>query len=167
MKLFRMRRKSENGEEEKELILDTDAEDEDAVEEMDEAEAETGGPPGAPTLAAVAGPSDQTDASALRADPLAQISAEAAGEPAAAEKPPDGDPASPQTQDSLDDSLLDLFREAKNEVQETTLGSELPDIPIQELLGDLVSISRRLGIPSKVRAKPNPHPSDDLNEGGK
>lgn len=167
MKLFRMRRKPENGEEEKELILDTDADDEDAVEEMDEAEAETGGPAGAPTLAAGAGPSDQTDASALRADPLAQISAEAASEPAAAEKPPDGDPASPPAQDSLDDGLLDLFREAKNEVQETTLGSELPDIPIQELLGDLVSISRRLGIPSEVRAKPNPHPSREVRQGGK
>ena len=56
----------------------------------------------------------------------------------------------------LVDGLMDLFREAKNEVQESTLASELPDIPIQDLLGDLVSVSRRLGVKPRPRLEPNP-----------
>jgi hypothetical protein len=153
-----MKRKLENGEEEKELVLDTDGADEASVEAV----AETGGPGTAPTPDALAGLVGPPPPSAPQADPLTQIGAEAPYELAAEEKPPEGDPASPRSDDTLDPGLMDLFREAKNEVQDTTLASDLPDIPIQELLDDLVSISRRLGISSQARPKPN-----ELREGGK
>ena len=167
MKLFRMKRKLENGEEEKELVLDTDGADEASPEEMVEAEAKAGEPVAAATPEAAAGLEGQTLPSAADADPLAQFRAEAAGEIAAGDEAPEGDPASPQPDDALDSDLFDIFREAKNEVQESTLASDLPDIPIQELLGDLVSISQDLGITPRVRAKPNPRPSHELGEGGK
>lgn len=153
MKLFRTKRKPEDGEEEKELALDTDG----AGKASPEAE-----PGAAPPVDALAGLVGPPPPSAPQEDPLTQLSAEAPGELAAIEKPPESDPTSPGPDDALDAGLMDLFREAKNEVQDTTLASELPDIPIQELLGDLVSISRRLGISPQARAK-----SNELREGDK
>jgi hypothetical protein len=132
VKLFRKRHKSGDGEEEEELVLDTDTEEE-LVEEAAEAE---------PAPAAAAPPSD----------PLAQIRADADNETAAG-KTPEGDAPPPQPDDSLDASLLELFREAKNEVEESTLASELADIPIQDLLSDLVSVSQELGV------TPRAHPA--------
>ena len=155
MKLFRMRRKPESGEEEKELVLDTDAQEEAFAQEMTEAEAETGASAGAPTPEAAASPAAQAAATPPPDDPLAQIRADAAGEIAAGEKPPEGGAASPQPDDPLDPDLLELFREAKNEVVESILASELPDIPIQDLLSDLVSVSQELEIALPARAKPN------------
>jgi len=155
-----MKRKLENGEEEKELVLDT--EDEATPSAMVEAEAKAGEPVAAATPEAAAGLVGPPPPSAPQADPLTQIGAEAPDELAAEEKPPEGDPASPRSDDALDPGLMDLFREARNEVQDTTLASDLPDIPIQELLGDLVSISRRLGISPQARSKPN-----EPREGGK
>ena len=143
MKLFR-RRKPENAEEEDDLLLDTDAAEDDSVRET---EAETGASTDPPAEAAAIPPAD---------DPLAQMRADAAAEVAAAENPPEGASPSPQPVDALDAGLMDLFREAKNEVQESTLASELPDIPIQDLLGDLVSVSRRLGVKPRPRLEPNP-----------
>jgi hypothetical protein len=142
VKLFR-RRKPENAEEEDELVLDRDAAEEDSIREI--TEAATGASTDSPAQAGGVPPTD---------DPLAQMRADAAAEVAAAENPPEGAPASPQPIDALDASLMDLFLEAKNEVQESTLGSELPDIPIQDLLSDLVSVSEDLGITPRVRAKP-------------
>ena len=133
MKLFRKRHKSEDGEEEEELVLDTDTEEE-LAEEAAEAE---------PAPASAVSPSD----------PLAQIRADADNETAAGKTPSEGDPAPSQPDDSLDASLLELFREAKNEVEESTLASELADIPIQDLLSDLVSVSQELG------ATPRAHPA--------
>jgi hypothetical protein len=49
---------------------------------------------------------------------------------------------------------MDLFLEAKNEVEESTLASELEDIPIQDLLSDLMSVSEDLGITPRVHAQP-------------
>jgi hypothetical protein len=57
--------------------------------------------------------------------------------------------------DPLDPDLVDIFREAKNEVEEITLASELEDIPTQDLLTDLVGVRRRLSIAARDRAKPN------------
>lgn len=144
MRLFR-RRKPENAEEEDELVLDRDAAEEDSIREI--TEAETGASTDSPAQAGAVPPAD---------DPLAQMRADAAAEVAAAENPPEGAPASPQPVDALDAGLMDLFLEAKNEVQESTLASELPDIPIQDLLGDLVSVSRRLGVKPRPRLEPNP-----------
>ena len=159
MKLFR-RRKSENVEEEDELALDADAAEEDSIREI--TEAETGASTDSPAQAGAVPPAD---------DPLAQMRAEAAAEVAAAENPPEGAPASPQPDDTLDAGLMDLFREAKNEVQESTLASELPDIPIQDLLGDLVSVSRRLGVRPRPRPRAEPGPAGkralEPDKGGK
>jgi hypothetical protein len=151
MKLFRKRRK--NGEEEKEFVLDTDAPEEDSSPETTEAEAETGGSADAAAPGASASPADQAGAVAPL-DPLAQMRADAASETAAAETPSEGAAPSPNRDDPLDAGLMDLFREAKNEVQETTLASDLEDIPIQDLLSDLVSVSECLGITPRVRARP-------------
>ena len=160
MKLFRMKRKPEDGAEEKELVLDT--EDEATPSAMVEAEAKSAEPVAAATPEAAAGLEDRTLPSAAEADPLAQFRPDGPGQIAAGEEAPEGAPASPQPDDALAPDLFDIFREAKNEVEESTLASELPDIPIQELLGDLVSISRRLGVSPQARARPN-----ELREGDK
>ena len=164
MKLFR-RRKPENGEEEDELVLDTDAVEEDSGQKVAEARAETAvTPQGDSAVQADLIPSDS-------GDPLLQLPSEATEEILAEDKPPPVDPTLPQREDPLDPDLLDLFREAKNEVQETTLASELPNIPIQDLLSDLVSVSQELGITPRVRAQPRQHKTSDggpeLREGGK
>jgi hypothetical protein len=91
VKLFRLRRKPESGEVEKELVLDTDAEAQALAQEVPEAER-----------------------------------------------------GSPQGGDSLDPNPLDIFGDAKNEVEESTPASEPVDIPIQDLLSDLVGVSHRL-----------------------
>lgn len=124
------RRKSE----EDDLLLDADAEEDDSIPETTET------------------------AAAASTDPPAQA-AEATAEVAAAEDPLAG-VLSPQPGDALDPGLMDLFREAKDEAEEATLASQLPDIPIQELLGDLVSVSQRLGV------KPRPHPELSPDEAG-
>jgi LysM repeat protein len=91
VKLYRLRREPESGEEEKELVLDTDAEAQAPAQEAPEAEG-----------------------------------------------------SSPQVGDSLDTNLLDPFGDARNEVEESTPASGLADIPIQDLLSDLVGVSHRL-----------------------
>ena len=153
MKLFR-RRKPENGEEEDELIFDTDAGDEDPGQEMAEAASGTGAPTDAAAPEAASSPAAQAGPILTPNDPLAQMRAEAAGELAAAEKPSEGAAPSPQPDDPLDAGLMDLFLEAKNEVQESTLASDLEDIPIQDLLSDLMSVSEGLGITPRVHARP-------------
>jgi len=139
VKLFR-RRKPENGEAEDELAFEAE---EDPGQETAEAALEA-----ASGAAAEAGPILAPD------DPLAQMRAEAAGETAAAETPFEGAAPSPNPDDPLDAGLMDLFREAKNEVQESTLASDLEDIPIQDLLSDLMSVSEGLGITPRVHARP-------------
>jgi len=163
MKLFRLRRKPESGEEEKELILDTDAEEQAPAQEM--AEAETGASADAPTAAAAPEYAAQAETPTPAGDLLTQIGAEVASENEAAEKTPENDPGSPQGDDSLDPDLLELFREAKNEVVETTLASELPDIPMQDLLSDLENVSQRLGITPRARTGPRHDKAQDSRAG--
>jgi LysM repeat protein len=99
MKIFRLRREPESGEEEKEFILDTDAEAQDPAQDTPEAEG-----------------------------------------------------VLPQEDDPLDPNLLDIFHAAKNEVEESTPPSEA-DIPVQDLLSDLVGVSHRLHATPRVRAE--------------
>jgi len=107
VKLFRLRRKPDSGEEERELVLDTDAEaqapDQDRIE------------PGAP---------------APEGALVAQIGAETEGET----KAEDGTPA-----------------------------SQPQDIPIQDLLSDLVGVSRRLGVEPRDRSEPDSDEALDAN----
>jgi len=156
MKLFR-KRKPENAEEEDDLLSDADTAEEDSVRDV--TEAATGASTDPPAQTGVV-PAD---------DPIAQMRADAAAEAAAAENPLEGAPATPG--DPLDSDLLDLFREAKEEVEETTLASQLPDIPIQELLGDLVTLSQRLGVKPRSRLEVNPDQAGELSlepgQGGK
>ena len=142
MKLFR-RRKPENGDEEDDLVLDADAAEEGSGQET-----------AAAALEAAAGAAADVGPILAPDDPLAQMRAEAARETAAAETPSEGAAPSPQPDDPLDAGLMDLFREAKNEVQESTLASDLEDIPIQDLLSDLMSVSEGLGITPRVHARP-------------
>ena len=165
MKLFRTKPKPEDGAEEKELVLDTEAE---AIL-VPEAETESAEPAAGASLEALAGleglstssGQDQPPPFAAEADPLAQLRTEAPDQIAAGDEAPTDAPASPQPDDALDPDLLDIFREAKNGVEESPLASELPDIPIQELLGDLVSISRRLGVSPQARPRPKELREDD------
>jgi hypothetical protein len=63
-----------------------------------------------------------------------------------AQESPEGTAPPSKPDDLFDGGLMDLFREAQNEVEESTLATDLPDIPMEDLLSDLVSVSRRLGI---------------------
>ncbi len=77
---------------------------------------------------------------------MTRVHAEPGNGVEAPEEAPAADAGPPEDDDSLDPRLLELFREARNEAQERALASELPDIPIQDLLDDLVSVGRGLGI---------------------
>jgi hypothetical protein len=44
---------------------------------------------------------------------------------------------------------MDLFRDAKEEVEEGSLASEVENVSIDDLLGDVVGISQRLGVATK------------------
>jgi len=157
MKLFR-KRKPENAEEEDDLLSDADTAEEDSVRDV--TEAATGASTDPPAQTGVV-PAD---------DPIAQMRADAAAEAAAAENPLEGAPATPQAGD-LESSLLDIFTEAKEEMEEATLASQLPDIPIQELLGDLVTLSQCLGVKPRPRLSVSPLEEGELSidpdEGGK
>jgi hypothetical protein len=148
MKLFRVRRKPKSGEENKELVLDTDAETQaptlDRTEPEPEPEASADTP--APDAAAEAEAPAHGEAPAPEGDLLTQIGAEADSEIEAEEKASEED-------DPLDPDLVDIFREAKNEVEESTLASELEDIPAQDLLSDLVGVSRSLSRTLRARAE--------------
>lgn len=137
MRFFRLRCKPESGEEEKELVLDTDAEPQALAQDTPEAEEEAGTP-------------SEGEALAPEGDLMTQIDAEIAAE----EETPETEGGSPQAGDSLDPDLLDIFRAAKNEVQESTLASEVEDIPAQDLLSDLVGVSHRLHAMPRPPAEP-------------
>jgi len=139
MKLFRLRRKPKSGQEEKELVLDTDAEAQAHVQDITEAEVEAEAPPDTPS------PDVEVEAPAPEGDLMTQISAETDGEIEAEEEASEEDP--------LDPDLVDIFREAKNEVEESTLASELEDITTQDLLSDLVSVSQSLSRTLRARAE--------------
>jgi hypothetical protein len=149
MKLFRIKRKPKSGEENMELVLDTETEAQAPAQDETGAEVEAEAPAEAPpdTPAPDAAPAEGK-APAPQGDLLTQIGAEADSEIEA-----EGD--SPQEDEPLDPELLDIFREAKNEVLESTLASELEDIPAQDLLTDLMGVSRQLGTALRARARPD------------
>ncbi len=75
--------------------------------------------------------------------------------------------ADAQPAEGLDPDLLDIFRDAKQETEDGSLASEVEDVPIQDLLADLRTIGRRLGVkpnrePERVTfVAPEPGPEDD------
>jgi hypothetical protein len=96
----------------------------------------------------------EEEAPAPAGDLLVQIGAEADAEIAAEEEASKTEGGSPQESDSLDPDLLDIFRSAKEEVEESTLASELEDIPAQDLLSDLVGVSHYLRTMPRPPAEP-------------
>jgi len=142
---LRRSRKAAGGQEE--LPLTTDVERQAYAQEMTEVEASADAPTPAAAPEAIA----QTGDPAPEDDLPAQTDAEAASEVETIEKTPENDGGSPREGDSLGPALLDIPRDAKNEIQENTLAAGLADIPIQDLLSDLVSVSQGLGIASRVR----------------
>ena len=112
----------------------------------------------------------QEETPALGGDLLVEADAEAESEIETGGRTPENGAASPETDEPLDPGLVQLFVEAKNEVQEATMASELPDIPIQDLLSDLVSVSRDLGISPRARVEPKqdrPRGEGPGDQGGK
>jgi LysM repeat protein len=114
MKLFRLRHMPGSGEEERELLLNTDAEGQAPAQNTSEAEVE-----------------------------------------------PEASPDTPAPEGTL---MVQIGTEADNETtaEETTPASEPTDIPIQDLLSDLVGVSRRLGV--TPRAPTTPDPDDEARD---
>jgi hypothetical protein len=155
MRLFRGKTKPKTGEEDKEMMPAADT------------EAEPAAPTAVPNAGSEAGPdtapSDTPEPDAKEAGTaedapeeapppqdnlLAQIGAEADAE-LAKEEAAAAEGASPTDKDELDPELLDIFRDARNEIQESSLAAELEDIAVQQLLDDLASVSQRLGVPPR------------------
>jgi len=107
MKPSRPARKPDSGEEERELVLDTDAETQ--APDQDGTEAEARAPEG---------------------DLVIQMGAEADGE---------------------------------TEAEDSTPAPEPEDIPVQDLLSDLVGVSRRLGVAPRARTEPASDETPDAN----
>jgi LysM repeat protein len=101
-----------SGEEERDLVLDTDAEPQAPAQNEADAEVEPEASPDIPTQVQAPVPEDAL---------VIQTNTEAANETGAEESAP---------------------------------ASELADIPIQDLLGDLVGVSRRLGVTPRAHAEP-------------
>jgi murein DD-endopeptidase MepM/ murein hydrolase activator NlpD len=122
-----------------------------------------------PEPIATPGEADASPISAEATDPLAGLAPESAPDPLAglAEAAPvvDGGgpaegaedkPKDPLLDDSLDMDLLDIFRDAKNESEEGNLASEVDEVSITDLLGDINGI--RVGLGIKARPAPLPEP---------
>lgn len=62
------------------------------------------------------------------------------------------------------DDLLDIFRDAKDETEEGSLVKELDNVPISELLTDVVSLSQQLGVTPSGNRKPTPVVAPDDSE---
>ena len=102
-------------------------------------------PDGLPPAAA------QEETAALGGDLLVEIRPDTDG------RMPQNGALSPETDEPLDPSLVRLFLQARDEAE----ASDLPDIPIQDLLSELVSLSRSLGI---ERPPPAPEPTNGGEE---
>lgn len=111
-------------------------------QEEPEPQAEASPPPQA-TPAEAASPDDQGQLLLVDQEPLIQPEPRGNGQdPPAADQ---GD--NPEEEDdTLDPGLLDIFRSARNEVEESTLASELEDISLPTLLSELTSVGQRLGL---------------------
>lgn len=145
---LRRSRKAAAGQEE--LPLVTDVEGQAHAQEMTEAETSADDP--IPVAAPEA--TAQTRDPSPEGDLLAQADAEATSEVEATEGMPEDDEDSPQEDDFEGTTLLDISRDADYKAQENTLAAGLADIPIQDLLNDLVSVSQGLGIVSRLHAEP-------------
>jgi LysM repeat protein len=97
--------------------------------------------------------STQEEAPALRGDPLVEPGAEVGSEADTVGRLP-ANGAALETDEPLDPALEQLFRQANAEAQESLAAAELPDIPIRDLLDELVSLGRCLGIEPSTRAEP-------------
>jgi len=146
VKLFGRKRKRESDEEEKELVLDTEAEEQAPDQDDSDAKVKAEG------TAEGDAPLEEK-ASAPGGDLLTEIGAEADSEIEAEETALGGEGGPSQADDSLDAGLLDIFRDAKEEVGETTLASELEDVPVQDLLNDLLGLRHHLGVGPQARAE--------------
>jgi LysM repeat protein len=96
-----------------------------------------------PDTAAEAPPAAAPAEAALDGLELEQAASVAPSPEAEAAPPPPADPL------GGGDDMLDIFREAKSEASAGGLASEVEDISIAELLGDLNGITARLGIPKR------------------
>lgn len=131
-----------------------------------------------PSLAPV---DPQPDVSDAPPDPLGSLSSDApAPDPAADTPQADGEEAPKPEGDALagladaggdsdgaGDDLLDIFRDAKEESEEGSLVKELDDVPISDLLTDVVSLSQRLGVTPSSERKPDAAPAapeDDADD---
>lgn len=103
-------------------------------------------------------PSVETPPAATALEPGAQSAADPAKEQAMTSPLDALVGLSIESNDALGDDLLDLFRDAKEEAQEGSLASEVEDIPIAELLGDVTDIGRRLGLTIVAGAPREPEP---------
>ncbi|MGQ9571951.1 MAG: LysM peptidoglycan-binding domain-containing protein [Dehalococcoidia bacterium] len=139
MKLFRLRRKAESGEQEKELVLDTEAEPETRLQDGAEADVNAQAVP---------------DTRASEAAPFLYMASEGESELESEQRTPEAKSASPQEASSLDPRLLDALREDENSIPAGTPASQPEDIPIRDLLSDLVGVSRRLGIEPHTSTEP-------------
>ena len=97
--------------------------------------------------------STQEETPALGGDPLVELGAKVGSEADTGGRLPLNG-AAPETDEPLDPALVRLFLEANAEAEESLAASELPDIPIQDLLNALVSLGRCLGIEPPTRAEP-------------
>jgi LysM repeat protein len=92
----------------------------------------------------------QEETRVLDGDPLTELGIEAHAEAG----PSENGAASPEVDEPLDPGLVRLFLEANAEAEASLTASELPDIPIQDLLNELVSLSRSLGIERPYHTQP-------------
>ncbi|KPK46946.1 MAG: hypothetical protein AMJ77_04720 [Dehalococcoidia bacterium SM23_28_2] len=146
MRLFGRKRKRESDGEEKELVLDTEAEEQAPDQDDSDAEVKT-------EAAAEGDAPPEEKASAPEGDLLGQIGAEADSEIEAGEAALEAEGGASKEDDSLDPDLADIFRDAKEEVEEGTLAAELENVPVQDLLNDLLGLGHHLGIGSRGRAE--------------
>jgi LysM repeat protein len=82
--------------------------------------------------------------------------------PAEAGAPAQGQALTPEN-DSPHPGLSDIHRDGENAAQESTPASESDDIPVRDLLSDLVGVSRRLGVGPQARADPPRDETPDVS----
>lgn len=142
MKLFRLRGKHNDPKAEKELVLDTGRGDSSAPGAQAPPESE---PASSNSDEPVVDLDAAAPQSAPPADLFAELSAQADKEMAEQEQLAAGEPSTDD--DELDPGLLDIFRDAKSEVEESSLAADLENVPARAILDDIRGISQGLGIP--------------------
>lgn len=102
--------------------------------------------------------SQQATATAPAADPLQGLRPDTATgvQPEAAQSDPlagVAEAAATPAEGPMDPGLLDIFRDVREETEEGGLASEIEDVPIGDLMSDLMNISDRLGISPAARKR--------------